>query len=205
MALFVAVDVPAGVRRRVSAALPAVQTAAPHLRFAAAASWHVTLAFLGRVEPGARPALVGALAGVCVGRPAFDVGLDGRAATFGGRVLWAAFEPCPALRSLATAVRSATRAGLAGAGGTQCGQPPAQQPHDEAFTAHLTLARTPRGGARVPPAAIAAYDGPKAAWRVTAVQLLSSTGRSAGAAYTVEGEWPLGGSAPSDGAAQPAP
>lgn len=176
MSLFVAVDVPADVRRQVLAALRRVQHLAPQLRYTAEASWHVTLAFLGPVPAAESVAVVDALAAVAAASRSFTVRLDGGAGTFGRRVLWAGFAPEPALTDLAVTVRTATGAADAAP-----------------FTAHLTLARVPRRGGRVPSEVVEAYEGPRTCWRVEHLQLLSSVGRARGGPYPVVARWPLAG------------
>lgn len=163
MRLFVAVDPPP----EISALLAGLdRPAAPGLRWTTPAQWHVTLRFLGRVEPAllaGGDGLVAALDTVA-GRLAAAGGLPVRAllgpalAWFPGRQVLQA--PVAGLEMLAAVVEEAT--GRFGA------------PADHPFRGHLTVARARGRG----PAALAGAP-LSAAWEVPEVVLYSSVPRGA--------------------------
>lgn len=173
--LFVAVDVPADVRAAVDEAVAPLRARLPEVRWSRADGWHLTLAFLGWVAGEQLSAVREALErGVREGPGPFMLRLTGHAGTFGTGALWAGLELSAELDALAAAVRSALAEVVDLADG------------DRAFSAHLTLARLPRG--RRPPAAAlrelaAAYAGSRAAWSVTEVVLYRSHLGASGASY----------------------
>ncbi len=125
--LFVAVfppeDVLADLRRRVAAA------AGPAVRLTPVDRWHVTLAFLGNVEPEHRPDVERALDGVATAGP-LRLRLSGGGSFGRGRsaVLWTGLDgDLAGLGDLHARLRDALVAG--------------GLPHDERpFTPHLTVA-----------------------------------------------------------------
>lgn len=138
----------------------------PDMRWVPPQRWHVTLAFLGEVEPDRLPRLMAALDEVAASQASpEDLHIEG-AGTFRG-ALWLGVTPTerhsPADR-LARAVQRAAR----GAGITVERRP---------WRAHLTVARwkpTPERdvGAREARAALEEYAGP--AFNVTAFRLVHS-------------------------------
>ncbi|CUU57197.1 2'-5' RNA ligase [Parafrankia irregularis] len=155
----------------------------PRLRWSSPPQWHVTLAFLGPVDPAVRPALAERLGRVARRHPPVEVRLDG-AGHFGGRVLWARVNGD--LGPLATGVRrAAARAG-------------ADHGDDRPFRAHLTLARVPAGTSPDLREVVRELDEAIAgsSWSAGAITLMSSDGGPA-PTYRVESEWELRGSAAS--------
>jgi len=135
-----------------------------------AANLHVTLAFLGEVEPRAMPALQDAAAGVR-GR-AFELALDQLGAFARAGVAWAGCHRAPAalLELQSGLARRVRDAGVA--------------LDERPFAAHLTLARRIR--APIAPEAMEAVR-----WRVESFALVESV-RGEGA-YRTLAEWNLEG------------
>ena len=105
----------------------------PDVRWIPEARWHVTLAFLGEVEPSCFPSMAAVLADVARGSEVVTATLGPRTERGGPGVLWV---PVGGLDALAASVRRAF--GSAGGGGDS-----------EEFVGHLTLARS-RGRRRLP-------------------------------------------------------
>lgn len=139
MRLFVAVWPPEEAMEAL-AAVP--RPAMPGVRWTTPEQWHVTLAFLGEVDPGDVPAMIAALE-VAAARAAAppQATLGPATARVGRSLLWV---PAAGLEDMAAAVRTA----LEGAGrsleAADAGRP---------FRGHVTLARA--RGRRVLPAALA--------------------------------------------------
>ena len=150
---------PDGLDRRVGQAAPdgldrRVGQAAAHMRWVSPERWHVTLAFLGEVDPDRIPDLAGRLDEVAATHPPLEGMRLAGAGTFRG-VLWLGIEPTerhsPADR-LARAVQREMRA---------IGIPVERRP----WRAHLTIARwrpSPERDAAAESAAgnLAGYVGP---------------------------------------------
>ncbi|OAA20513.1 2'-5' RNA ligase [Frankia sp. EI5c] len=152
----------------------------PGARWVDPARWHVTLAFLGPVDPATRPALDERLGRVARRHPPARLRVDG-AGRFGDRVLWARVSG--ELGALATGVRrAAVRAG-------------ALHGDDRPLRAHLTLARVPAGAEVDLRGLVRALDEAIAPlpWSAEAITLMSSAGGPT-PAYSVEGRWDLRGS-----------
>ncbi|KLL10505.1 MULTISPECIES: RNA 2',3'-cyclic phosphodiesterase [Protofrankia] len=163
------------------------------LRWASPKSWHITLAFLGEVPAGVRPALARALARVAAEHPPAPVTISG-GGRFGSRVLFAAVDERP-LAPLARAVAQAAR--QAGADGLD--------PRE--WRGHLTLAThrpSPHRQGRHTDAPAPA-DQPDLAvlvdslagvsarpWTATGFALMSS-GSPPGPPYATTATWPLAG------------
>ena len=100
-------------------------------RFPALEGLHLTLAYLGRMDPVQVPALL-AMAGAAArqggGFPLRTAGTGGFPRPGRARILWLDFDPQPALGALAERLRAALRAGRVGF-------------DDKPFLPHLTLAR----------------------------------------------------------------
>lgn len=131
---FVAVPLPLSddLERRLAQCRAAWTGAGPTPRFGRAGQLHLTLRFLGDVDPDREPALHDSLAALRV--PAMELEVDGTLGVFAGvaraRVLWArvAGSGLPALRELAREVEGVVRrAGFA--------------PEPKPFRPHVTLAR----------------------------------------------------------------
>lgn len=176
--LFVAVDVPAFVRRQVSSAAAALRAEAERARWTEPQAWHLTLAFLGWVHPSKVEAIGATLQHVTRRSRPFTLTLDGRAGTFGRRVLWVGIEHSPELARLASEAQQAL---------APLGFPAEERP----FHAHLTLARSPRD-VRLPHGIESRYRGPRAAWEVTELALMRSELQRSGAQYATEQRFPLG-------------
>lgn len=171
--LFVAVTVPEGIRATVDEAVAPLRAEAPELRWTAAEGWHLTVWFLGGVEPDRVQDVEAGVARVAATGHPFTLRLSGTAGTFSS-VLWAGIEPAPMLEELAR--------GLATWFGDEMERP---------FHAHLTLART--DGARRPLKELAErYEGPTAPWTVRHLALMRSRLAVGGSRYEVCNEWPLG-------------
>ncbi|MCK9929105.1 RNA 2',3'-cyclic phosphodiesterase [Frankia sp. Mgl5] len=183
--LFVALLPPAELVRDLTTAVSEVTAAAagagvPRLRWTDPSRWHVTLAFLGPVELGTRPALAERLGRVAHRHGPVELRLDG-AGRFGHRVLWV--RVAGDLGPLAAGVRrAAVRAGADGG-------------DDRPLRAHLTLARVPEGtAADLRPLVRALGEIMKpSAWTARTLTLMSSVGGPS-PVYSVEGEWDLSGS-----------
>jgi 2'-5' RNA ligase len=108
--LFVAIDVPATVRRDIYHACTAMRDAGLPFRWSAEPSYHVTLKFLGEVTPDATHGVCGALDSVAQTVPRFSVEV-GRVGAFPtwkrARVLWMGVTGPPRLQHLFTAVEEA--------------------------------------------------------------------------------------------------
>ena len=137
------------------------------LRWTGPDQWHVTLRFLGSIDPGEAAAALDGL-----GWAAAEARLGPATALLGRGVL---MVPVGGLDGLAGAVAAAT----VDLGGLR---------EDRPFTGHLTLARS-RG--RVP----AGWEGRPVvgAFPVAEVCLVGSETLSEGARYEVLGRWPLSG------------
>jgi 2'-5' RNA ligase len=166
--LFVAVALP----DRLSRLLQAAAAADPGLRATPAANLHVTVHFLGAVDPDRVAALTAALAAACAGLEPFDLAFEAVAPAppRRPRMLWARAAATPQYAALAQAVAEAAAAAAPGA------RPP------RTSAPHVTLARA-RGrgeGVRWPaPAALA-----DAALRVQECGLVRSDPGSGGSRYT---------------------
>lgn len=142
---------------------------------------HLTLAFIGEVDPSAQGRIEEALARVEA--PLLAVALRGLGHfphRGPPRVLWTGAAPAEALGSLAAAVRRAL---------ARAGHPPERRK----FVPHVTIARFRRPP---PPPALQDYLGTYALFRTPAVpiasfRLLSSILRPSGARYTSEADFPL--------------
>lgn len=133
-------------------------------------SLHLTLSFIGEVEPGQVAALA-AVAGA-VRAAAFAFELDQCGAWQGNRIVWLApSRPVAALQALAATLDTGLRA---------AGFAPERRP----FRPHVTLLR--KAEAEVP-----APDWPPLRWEAKAFCLLASQRSNAGARYQVLGKWEL--------------
>ncbi len=174
--LFVAVDLPAGVRE----GLVALCGGVPGARWVDPDQLHLTLRFIGEVDGGQFRDIATALG--AVGGPPFDLRLDGlghfppRGAP---RVLWVGVERSEPLRSLRSRIESA----LADLGIAREGRK---------FAPHITLARL-KG---TPPARVGRFFEDHPLFRappftVESFRLYSSTLGRRGASHRIEAEYPL--------------
>jgi len=174
--LFAALALPDAVRER----LALVRAPLPGARWVPPENMHVTLRFIGEVEPPVAAEIDAQLSRISA--PPFDIRLAGLG-TFGARgrvrTLWAGLERSEPLARLQTKIEAAClRAGLS--------------PESRKFHAHVTLARCKN--VREAPAAefVATHDGfDLPALPIDTFVLYSSrTGRS-GAVYAPEAVYPL--------------
>jgi len=179
MRLFVAIDMPVALCDELSA----LQSGVPGARWLDSGQLHLTLRFVGDVDPPGFDELAHALAELEA--PAFEMALKGVGhfpPRGKPRVLWAGVDAPPALLDLQARVeRAVVRAGL---------------PADERrYTPHVTLARFRRPGDAV---LVSAYMSEHAAFGtapfpVEAFHLYSSHLSRSGAIHTVECSYPLTG------------
>jgi len=145
---------------------------------------HLTLKFLGGVEPDRLEAVAAALADVAPARPAFELvmrGLGAFPSPTRPRVVWAGVRDGAEVVQLASAVEEAL-AGL--------GFPPEGRP----FSSHVTLGRV-REPQRDPALTAGLAEGAGrefGAFRVDQVALMRSDLSPRGARYTALGSWALG-------------
>lgn len=177
--LFVAVEVPAGVRDSIDAAAEPLRLVQPDARWVSPHGFHLTLAFVGWADEEAQQAVHDACADAAAAAEPFELALTGTAGMFGNGVLWAALEDSRPLADLAAAVRT----GLAGRELTVEARP---------FHAHVTLARASRGS-RLRRDLADAYEGPQSSWPVDRVVLMRSRLQRGGSRYITEAAWQLGG------------
>ncbi|WP_250283090.1 RNA 2',3'-cyclic phosphodiesterase [Frankia sp. CiP1_Cm_nod2] len=200
--MFVALLPPRDVLRPLVSAVERLRAGRPGpavgLRWAPPESWHITLAFLGEVPAGVRPALARELARVAAEHPPAAVVISG-GGRFGSRVLFAAVDERP-LAPLARAVAQAAR--QAGADGLD--------PRE--WRGHLTLATHRPSPHRPSPHRRGRYAGTPAPagqpdlavladslagvsarpWTATGFALMSS-GSPPGPPYATTATWPLAG------------
>ena len=189
MRLFAAVVPPPAAIRELAAAvapLHALPQAGP-LRWTGEPTWHLTLAFLGQVDPADLAELGAGLAraAATVDRaPELRLAGCGR---FGERALWADVEgDVRPLGRLADEVSAAARAtGIA--------------VDERPFRAHLTLARSggrtgpPPAGVSLAPLVAALADFKGAVWPAGTLRLMRSHLGVGAAHYETVGTWNLGG------------
>ncbi|HEY2789316.1 MAG TPA: RNA 2',3'-cyclic phosphodiesterase [Gaiellales bacterium] len=176
MRLFVAVALPDRLARLLQAAV----AADPGLRAMPAENLHVTVHFLGTVDPGRVPVLTRALAAACAGLEQFDLVFEAvvPAPRRRPRMLWARAAPSPGHAALAHAVAEAAAEAA----------PRARPPRTSA--PHVTLARARGRGEGVRwPAAVALADG---TLHVQECGLVRSEPGPDGSRYTVLARLPLG-------------
>ncbi len=188
MRLFVAVNLPPEERRRAWEAAQPLRAAHLPVRWTAEDSLHLTLRFLGEVEPERVGPIGEVLAGAVRGARPFAVSLGGVGAfpsLAKPRVVWVGIERHPALELLANDVELALM-GLS------------FEPELRPFSPHLTLGRAERSAR---PAAfkdfphLAADIGYEGTTTVESVDLMQSTLGPHGATYTVLSRAPLGAEA----------
>lgn len=141
----------------------------PGVRWTTAPQWHVTLRFLGDVEPARIDPLASALAEAVTGLAPVQVELARRARRYGAAAVGV---PVVGLEGVAAAVASVSG-----------GRP------ERRFSGHLTIART-RG--RVPRSATALVL-PALRWTVEELTMVRSHLEPAGARYEVLRRVPLSG------------
>ena len=183
MRLFVAVPLPDPLAARLEAAAAALAVAG--LRTTAREHLHVTVHFLGPVEPARVPALTAALAAACAEAEPFSLAFAALAPAppRRPRMLWARAQDSPHYTALAHAVAAAAADAAPGA------RPP------RTTSPHVTLARARGRGEGVCWPAPAALAG--ATLAVGACALVRSDLGPGGPRHTVLATFPLrGGQSP---------
>lgn len=172
MRLFVALPIPDALRAEAIEVVDDLRQRFDGLRWPRPEGWHVTLAFLGEVEPERVAEVAGVLDRVAAGVDPFELrsAAPGR---FGRGVLWLGVEDEPS--GAAGALGERIQAALADA------HLPVQR---QEVRPHVTLAR---GGKRkVTDALVAAVKAPEVAWTADRIELWSSRLGGGPARYTVE-------------------
>jgi RNA 2',3'-cyclic 3'-phosphodiesterase len=134
MRLFVAVNLPEPVRSGLYQATEPLRRRGLPVKWVKADGIHLTLKFLGEVDPAQAPDIGQALDRAVAGTRTFSVGVSGFGVFpdyRGPRVLWAGVEPHPSLELLQDAVERAM-------------VPLGFEPEGRAFRPHLTLGRAER-------------------------------------------------------------
>jgi len=181
---FLALAVPAAVRDELARATAHLRTPGAELRPTPPAGWHVTLAFLGELDPAeavVATEVAGATLAVAADAPAPELVVR-RAGRFGDRVLVVQLEEQPgqALEAVVERLHAALRAaGL--------------EVPDRAFRPHLTLARA-RRARRVTARDAAALRLPRSRWRPDTVGLWATAPPGGPRPYVVESVLPWPGS-----------
>ena len=204
MRAFVALIPPVAALTELGAAVEPLRAAHPGLRWATAAQWHLTLAFLGEVDERALPDLTERLARAARRHEPMRLAFGG-AGRFGSRLLWIGVDAAPdgrpdereSPRSTGRVPRSDRRAdGLRrlAASVTAAARRSGIAVDDRPYRPHLTLARA-RDGADFRPlvAALGGFAG--SPWSAEALHLVRSRlGAGAGgtAVHEIVGTWPLG-------------
>lgn len=174
--LFLAIDLPGELRRKLTTLDPRI----PGLRWSPKGQLHLTLAFLGMVEPAVEEGLCRALAGIHAEPFTLtlrDVG------TFGGphpMIVWAGIDQEPLLKSLQFQISEiATKLKLTAA--------------TKPFHPHVTVGR-PHGisRSRLIPFLQAHAGECFGSWNVTDYKLFGSELTPQGAIHTLRQTWPLG-------------
>lgn len=148
--LFVALEVAEPARAALKRALAPLREQYPWLRWTDPETWHVTLAFVGRVAPDRVETVDRITAEVTADRQPLALRLDGRAGTFAGSVFFASLTEDPALTSVAQELAERLRAhGF--------------RLDDRYFVAHCTLARVPKAN-RLPSPMLGGFEGPAVTW-----------------------------------------
>lgn len=185
MRLFVAVNLPAGIKDEIGAATSPLRDAGDPFRWVDAEALHLTLSFLGEVAETRVEMLLDALRAVALRHEPFVLGI-GRIGAFPNlrrpRVLWMGTAAAGGLVRL----QADTAAAL---------EPLGFPPEKRAYSPHLTLARA-RNDAR--PAAFATLESRAAGIdyennvRIESLDLMRSHLSRAGARYERIGVAPLG-------------
>ncbi len=108
--LFVAIEIPEGVKDATEEAFEPWREAFPKARWVPRENWHVTLKFLGRTWPRLMEWVPERIAAAAMDTPPFTARITGVGSfpsARSGRVLWAGFEEDSALIALAAKVETA--------------------------------------------------------------------------------------------------
>lgn len=188
MRLFVAIVPPEEALDELSAAVDPLRSATPELRWAGREAWHLTLAFLGEVNPDVVPELddrLGRAAGRHDSKVLAIAGAGAFPSAAKARVLWAGLHGDKrALAALADSVA---------AGARRAGAPPPDE--GRKYKPHLTLARCrqPADVSRLT-SALADFTGRQ--WTGNAIHLIRSHLSGSAPRYEVLAQWPLRAAAP---------
>jgi RNA 2',3'-cyclic 3'-phosphodiesterase len=189
--LFVALEVPAAVRREVGRRMAGLRERLPRARWVDPEAIHLTLLFLGEVAAGRAPALAAALAAACAPHPPLALRLAGGGTFPPGRPARVAWVGLAAPADLAALQADAVRAAVASAG---------FEPEKRPYHPHVTLARCPlpwpRGAAEKFVAAFPAEVGPP--WIAGRGVLMESKLSPRGSRYQVLADLPLAGEGAED-------
>lgn len=170
---FIAIDLPAHVRRALYDVGRALDEAVTDVRWVREPSLHLTLRFLGDVEEALVPAVLAGLESVAAKHPAFDLHLDEVGAfprDRKGRVVWVGVSGAvERLANLQAEVEASVRS---------LGFEAEKRP----FTPHITIGRSRqrRGGFSLP----AQRPRPEGAFPVNRLVLMASELAPGGARYT---------------------
>jgi RNA 2',3'-cyclic 3'-phosphodiesterase len=184
--VFVAVGLPDAVRREIASAVGPLRNSRPPVAWVSEENLHLTLKFLGEIDPARLPAVRDALDRVVSPFATFSLESEGAGAfpsTRAPRILWAGFrEPL----ELAGALQDNIEAALSEAGFPR---------EPKAFHPHVTIGRV-RGA--VAPGWGDAFAASLAGRRfgdvpVAAVRLVESLLSPAGAHYRTIADFPLSG------------
>ena len=177
MRTFIAIPLSSGARALLDELAAKLRTFGADVKWTAAGSIHLTLKFLGEINPAAVPGVVRHLRDATASERPFVIGIRGLGGfpnLHNARVIWAGLEgDLPGLDSLQKKVESACiEAGFA--------------PDDRAFQPHLTLGRV-RGKSNLQPLLdyIKIASTPEHTFTVKEFNVYQSTLRPEGAVYTV--------------------
>ncbi len=178
MRLFTAIETPASMQQ----ALAQLCFGLPRVRWMPPEQLHLTLVFIGEVQPGLLQPIIDQLAAIRFER--FRLTCQGLG-SFRSGVLWLGVEPVPELITLQRTIEHRLRRidGLT--------------LQSRRYQPHLTLARLPRRNCPDLSHFIAAHQGQRFSYDVTAFTLKSSQLLTDGARHRCEAEFPCSSSEPS--------
>lgn len=187
MRAFVAIELPNAVQTRLSELIRMLRTTPARARWVPVDKIHLTLVFLGRIDPAQAEDFSARLRAVCAPRAPLSIVIEGVGAFPNLRaptVIWAGIRTNPALNDLQEAAAREAEA---------IGVPRERRP----FQGHLTLARLRDPGAARPllPALQAARDYKGGAFEAAGVSLFESRLSPAGADYRRVEAFPFEGNA----------
>lgn len=193
MRLFLAIDLPGDVKRRLAERTVAESSSLPKARWVQAETLHLTLAFLGEVDPNLVPRIDEVLTPIFASwapMPA-RVGAGGAFPARGkARVLWADFQTNGDLAGLHADAEAALAA-------VPSGDEPLYVPEPRPFHPHVTVARCRTAWPRQAVERWAASFGdPGLEFRIEHGTLFESELSPAGARYRAVSTYPLAADAP---------
>lgn len=175
MRLFVAIEIPSGVRLAIAAFVQGFRPIATQTKWVRPENMHITLKFLGETDSSMLNAVQSALASIRSDTP---ITLDFRGLGFfpnekRPRVFWIGMEPSPNLKTLAADIDQSLH---------KFGFPLEDRP----FTPHLTLARFNTPGPSPKLAAAAVENGARSFGSLSSREfhLIESKPKPTGAEYT---------------------